>query len=236
MRVVQPRYVALFVTVLGLGVLADRLSYASSFQLAGDIYDRVPTSERLVALTFDDGPHDVATARILALLKERSVKATFFLEGRFVEDNMDATRAIIAAGHEIGNHSFSHQHLVLQTPSFIRSEIERTDRAIRAAGYKGERILFRPPFGQKLLLLPMYLYQHDRVSITWDVEPEGMGDAKGIAYVAVRDARPGSIILLHVQDEEPNPSFRAVGPMIDGLRQRGFGFATVSQLLAKASR
>lgn len=233
MRLVQPRYVALFLAVLALGVLADRLSYASSFQLLGEIHDRVPLHEPLVALTFDDGPHDVATSRILALLEERSVKATFFLEGRFVEMNPDAARAIIAGGHEIGNHSFSHQHLVLHTPRFIQQEIERTDRAIRAAGYQGERILFRPPFGQKLLLLPWYLYRHDRVTITWDIEPEGMGDAKGIANAAIREARPGSIILLHVQDQKPTPSFYSVGPMIDGLRKRGFGFATVSELLAK---
>lgn len=236
MPVIQPRYVVLFVAVIGLGALADRLSHASGFQFFGTIFDRVPVQEPLVALTFDDGPHPEATARILALLKQRSVKATFFVEGRFVEMNKATTRAIAAAGHELGNHSFSHQRMVLKTPSFVEHEIERTDRAIRAAGYKGKRILFRPPFGQKLFVLPWYLYWHDRTSITWDIEPEGMGDAKGIAYVAVRDAQPGSIILLHVQTPSPNPSYEAVAPMIDGLRKKGFGFATVSELLARAQR
>ena len=80
-------------------------------------------------------------------------------------------RKIVAAGHEVGNHSYSHVRMLLVTPSFVQQEIEKTDRLIRAAGYDRE-INFRPPYGKKLFALPWYLSKTGRKTITWDVEPD----------------------------------------------------------------
>jgi peptidoglycan/xylan/chitin deacetylase (PgdA/CDA1 family) len=97
-------------------------------------------------------------------LSAEQVQATFFVIGAEFEQNMAEGRRLVAAGHEMGNHTYSHERMVLVTPSFVRQEIERSDQLIREAGYQCE-ILFRPPYGKKLFTLPRYLAkngQHTR--------------------------------------------------------------------------
>nr|WP_241421351.1 polysaccharide deacetylase family protein [Candidatus Contubernalis alkalaceticus] len=100
----------------------------------------------------DDGPTE-KTCEILELLEGLEVKATFFVTGRELEQYKEEGKNIVSAGHELGNHSYSHKRMVLKTPSFIRKEIELTNQLIREAGYQGE-IHFRPPNGKKLVILP----------------------------------------------------------------------------------
>ena len=114
-----------------------RLSRSRTLQLFGEIVSRVETSQKVIALTFDDGPTPEATSEVLSVLRERGVKATFFLIGAEIEQRPDLARRIASEGHELGNHSYSHKHMVLKSPSFIRDEIERTDRLIRDSGYEG---------------------------------------------------------------------------------------------------
>jgi peptidoglycan/xylan/chitin deacetylase (PgdA/CDA1 family) len=212
-----------------------RVSKSPTFQLAGEIVPRVNTSIKAVALTFDDGPTPEATDRILSILREKGVKATFFLMGAELELHPESGKKIAADGHELGNHSYSHTRMVLKTPAFIREEIERTDRLIRDTGYSGP-IHFRPPFGKKLFLLPLYLAQNHRLTITWDVapdsDPEIAADAVKITQHALEHARPGSIILLHIMYGSRNQSLLAVGSIVDGLKAIGFEFRTISELLS----
>jgi chitin deacetylase len=162
------------------------------------------------------------------------VPATFFLVGSDLEKHPDEGRKIVAAGHEIGNHSYSHQRMVFVTPSFVGEEIEKTDALLRAAGYQ-KPAHFRPPYGKKLFALPFYLSRNDRRTITWDVEPESFPEsaknADATAGHVLDRARNGSIILLHVMHDPQKKSMHAVKPIIEGLRQRGFRFVTVSQLI-----
>lgn len=214
-----------------------RIANARSWQAFGPIVARVETREPVIALTFDDGPSPKPARALLDILAERRVHATFFLEGRQIERYPETTRALVQAGHELGNHSFSHRRMVLKTPAFIADEIERTDRAIRACGFTGP-IHFRPPYGKKLLMLPWYLARHGRTTITWDVEPElhrdvGASPAR-MAEDVLAHARPGSIILMHVMHAFGGLSLAAVPRIIDGLRARGFRFVRVSELLASA--
>jgi len=126
------------------------------------------------------------------------VKATFFLIGADIEKNKGETEKIIAEGHEIGNHSFSHNRMVLVSHAFVKNEIEKTDELIRNSGYQ-EEILFRPPYGKKLFTLPFYLSQNNRKSITWDVEPETYSEKSDeIIAHTLENTKNGSIILLHV--------------------------------------
>lgn len=143
------------VSLILAGMLAGtyQLMNARTFQLVGRLVSRVPTSDNVVALTFDDGPQPVFTEQILAILDEVGVKATFFVTGADLEQHKAEAQQIVAAGHALGNHSFSHQRMIFVTPAFVRAEIERTDRLIREAGYSGE-IYFRPPYGKKLVALP----------------------------------------------------------------------------------
>lgn len=223
------------IALLVLSAIAWKVSNSRTFQFFGEIVPRVETSQKVVALTFDDGPTPAATAQLLPLLRQHGARATFFVIGSELEQHLEAGRQIVEAGHELGNHSYTHQRMVLKTPAFIRDEIERTDQAIRAAGYAGE-ICFRPPYGKKLFLLPAYLSKTGRKTIMCDVEPDSYADVaedadKIVAHVLER-ARPGSIILLHVMYESRDASLRAVPGILDGLKARGYEFKTVSELLA----
>ena len=128
---------ALYLVIVLLGAFgAFQMMRSRSFMLFGKIVSRVETDEKVVALTFDDGPTD-KTPEVLAALDRAGIKATFFLTGREIETEPDAAASIVAAGHQIGNHSYSHQRFVLKSLPFIRDEIERTDALIRQAGFEG---------------------------------------------------------------------------------------------------
>jgi peptidoglycan/xylan/chitin deacetylase (PgdA/CDA1 family) len=213
-----------------------RISKSRSFQFFGDSIPRVETAEPIVALTFDDGPTRPYTAPVLNLLRSKGVTATFFLTGAEVTANPVEARAIVAAGHEIGNHSWSHPRMVFMSSKGVKSEIERTDAAIRAAGWSGG-IHFRSPHGKRLVTLPLYLQRTNRKNIFFDVEPESDpsidGDASKIAAHVIDRARPGSIILLHVMYDSREATREALPLIIDGLRKKGLRFVTVSELLAR---
>ncbi|MGD8189274.1 polysaccharide deacetylase family protein [Brevibacillus ginsengisoli] len=222
--------IILFVAVL---YITYDMMNSRTFQVFGEIVPRVETTQKAVALTIDDGPNGKAD-KLIHLLEEEKIKATFFLIGQEMEKYPQETVKLIQAGHEIGNHSYSHQRMVLKTPGFIQNEIERTDTLIHQAGYQGD-ILFRPPYGKKLFLLPYYLNKTNRKSITWDIEPDSdpqiaSSTDRMINYV-VHEAKPGSIILLHgwhYSDEEASHVIRGI---VGGLREQGYTFLTVSELM-----
>jgi peptidoglycan/xylan/chitin deacetylase (PgdA/CDA1 family) len=220
--------VVVVASLFGLSAIAN----ARTFQLFGGLTNRVDTSAKVVALTFDDGPDPAGTSQLLDALARARVPATFYLVGRDMAEHPDLARAIVLAGHELGNHTYSHERMWFVSTSFVAEEVERTDRLIRRAGYLGE-ITFRPPNGKKLLALPYYLDQHDRRTIMWDVEPDSEVDApaRRIADVAVENTRPGSIILLHGMYAGRDQSRLAVASIIDRLKADGYRFVTVSELL-----
>jgi len=211
-----------------------QVSRSRKFQFFGELVPRVNTSQKVVALTFDDGPVPGTTAEILAILEQEHVRATFFVTGAELQANMAEGRRIVEAGHELGNHSFSHQRMLLVTPSFVKQEVETTDSLIREAGYQGP-IHFRPPYGKKLFALPYYLWKTGRKSITWDVEPDSFpeiaSDANKIGDFVLSQTQPGSIIILHVMYPSRVESMKAVKKIIEGLKAKGYSFKTVSELL-----
>ncbi|MFI9816510.1 polysaccharide deacetylase family protein [Saccharothrix variisporea] len=229
--------VTLIVVVLlplgAVGVMS--LASARGYQLFGGLTNRVRTTEKVVALTFDDGPHPAGTRALLDSLKRKDVRATFYVTGRELSEHPDLGKAIADAGHELGNHSYHHERMVFVTPAFVADEVERTDDRIRATGYQGE-ITFRPPNGKKLVALPHYLSEHHRKTIMWDVEPDSgeqasKRSADEIVRATLDQTRPGSIILLHGMYPGRDRTRAAVEPIVDGLRERGYRFVTVSELL-----
>lgn len=221
------------VGVLGaLAVGFYKLINSEKYQIAGEIIPGVETDQKVVALTFDDGPTEHAAA-ILSLLQEKGVTATFYLIGDNIEKFPAETRAIVETGHQVGNHSYTHQRMVFKSDEFIASEIEKTNDLIRQAGYQGE-ITFRPPFGKKFIGLPMYLKSKNMKTITWDVEPQKFGaDTSVENYVAYvkKMTKPGSIILIHPWYGDHNISRDSIGPVIDMLKAEGYSFVTVQELL-----
>ncbi len=209
-----------------------RVSKLTTWQMFGTIVPRVETTQKVVALTFDDGPEASTADEILSDLGD--VKATFFVCGFGMKDTPQVAPRLIAAGHEIGNHTWHHDRLVFKSPSYIASEIESTDALIRQAGWRGP-ILFRAPFGKKLVGLPWYLARHDRVHITWDIAPDSNGkldeNTDRIVAKVLAQARPGSIILLHPWYRGREATRHAIRPIIAGLQARGYQFVTVSELL-----
>jgi peptidoglycan/xylan/chitin deacetylase (PgdA/CDA1 family) len=117
----------------------------------------------------------------------------------------------------------------------INREIEGTDQQIRAAGYQGE-ILFRPPYGKKLVVLPWFLAKTHRTSITWDIAPETFDedseDPQTMAAQVLEQVRPGSIVLLHLMYKNRDASRAALPLIIKGLKQKGYKMVRVSDLLA----
>ena len=209
------------------------MANSRTFQFLGEIYPKIETKEKVVALTFDDGPSPKSDT-VLTILKRMNVKATFFLTGNSMHHYFSEIQRIVASGHEIGNHTYSHKRLIFRSYKTIASEIEKTDSLIRKAGYKGD-IHFRPPHAKKLLVLPYYLEQNNRKTILWDIEPESIDKISTssdlIAQYVVENSKNGSIILLHPMYDWDNESINAIEKIVIGLRNKGFEFKTVSELL-----
>src|SRR5690606_32267549 len=120
-------YVSLFFSLLLCSaIIIWFISRSWSFTLIGSLVNRVDTEKPLIALTFDDGPQPEFTEEILQILADYNAKATFFVTGAEMEQNPEQGKKIVAAGHELGNHSYSHKTMVLRTPSFVREEIAKT--------------------------------------------------------------------------------------------------------------
>lgn len=218
------------IPVLAAGLL--RVSKAECFSLAGDVLCRVETNEKRVALTFDDGPTEQGVDAVLPLLERYQAKGTFFLIGRKVTAPL--VRRIAASGHEIGNHSFSHQRMMFRSSSFYDEEIDRTDAALAAAGAP-KPALFRPPFGRKLIGLPLAVERSGKRMVMWDVGDPPDRDPRIYAEKIIGQVRPGSIVLIHPM-YPANSTERAALPLIlDGLTRRGFRMVTVSELLSGAA-
>jgi peptidoglycan/xylan/chitin deacetylase (PgdA/CDA1 family) len=222
--------VATFAFLIGLRELAR----SPTVQVFGRLVARVDASKRVIALTFDDGPAVEVLNEIIEVLAARRVRATFFVTGAELAAVPDAGRKLVAAGHELGNHTYSHRRMVFKSSGFVRQEVEDIDALIRASGHMGE-IYFRPPFGYKLLALPWFLMRTGRTSVTWDIEPDSYPEvaASSSAIVAhvVERVQPGSIILLHVWYASRRTSLAAVPMIIDELKREGYRFVTLSELL-----
>jgi peptidoglycan-N-acetylglucosamine deacetylase len=218
----------LFATVHGL----HRLARSRTYQVFGKLVPRVETTQRVVALTFDDGPTEAVIDDILGVLASRRVRATFFVTGADMVEAPGAAQRLVAAGHELGNHTYSHKRMVLRSQAFYRSEVERTDELIRAAGEQRE-IYFRMPYGWKLVGLPWFLWRTGRTAVMWDVDPapDPRTTPERIVARTLEHVRPGSIILLHPWYRS-GPSVRAALPVIiDKLQGQGYQFLTVDELL-----
>ncbi|HEY6815107.1 MAG TPA: polysaccharide deacetylase family protein [Croceibacterium sp.] len=216
---------------LALG--ANRLTKARCFQLVGEVTCRVDTSEKIVALTFDDGPTQEGVDSVLPILDRYGAKATFFLIGMHMERSPGQAERLLAAGHELGNHSFSHVRNIGRPQAFYAEEIARTSELLRVSGQ--EPVYFRPPFGRRLVGLPLEVERAGLRTVMWDVEdqPEYFTDPRAFADDILGRVRPGSIILIHPMYRANAPARAALPLVLEGLRQRDYRAVTVSQLLAR---
>jgi peptidoglycan/xylan/chitin deacetylase (PgdA/CDA1 family) len=193
-------------------------------------YSSVNITQPVVAMTFDDGPHPSLTPKLLDILKERNIKCTFFLIGQNVKAYPQIVRRIIAEGHEIGAHTYTHCSLTSRSDAQIRSELQRSEEVLMtAANYRPQ--LIRPPYGAINTRIKQLMFSEFGYStIMWSVDPQDWR-RPGVSVVTSRlvsGARPGAIMLAH--DIHP-PTIQAVPAMFDQLLAKGYQFVTVSQLM-----
>lgn len=188
-----------------------------------------------LALTFDDGPSE-STAELLTILESYGVRATFFQCGRNVRRLPAVTREVVAAGHEVGNHTDSHAALWLRSREFIQGELERAQTSIQEVTGSAPRF-FRPPFGVKWLGLRQAQGSLGLSGVMWTVIGlDWKLPADGISRRVLNGVRNGAIVCLHDGrglSEKPDvrETLDAVRYVLPILRDKGYHFETVSQLI-----
>ncbi len=225
-------------TVAGTAlVAAGYQSMSPTGQLYGRTFTGLAHTTRHLALTFDDGPNDPHTLRLLEVLARHNVHATFFLIGRYVRQRPDIVRAIANAGHAIGNHTFTHPLLIFKSAAEIRRQLSDCRAAIHDA--VGEHSnLFRPPFGgrrpavlriaRELGLEPV---MWNVTGYDWNAPPAPVIEAK-----VVRRIRGGDVILLHDGGHKQLGADRsqtvlATDRLIARYKSQGYDFVTIPEMI-----
>jgi peptidoglycan/xylan/chitin deacetylase (PgdA/CDA1 family) len=194
-----------FITVASAAAAAGYAGYATMAP-ASQLYGRTVThgnDPRQMALTFDDGPNDPHTMHLLDVLARHNARATFFLIGRYVRQRPEIARAVLAGGHEVGNHTYSHPNLVLVSAGRLRQELDDCRKALEDA-LGAKTTLFRPPFGGRR---PNVLRTARRLGLSpimwsvtgydWNAKSPDAIVEKVVRQVESRRRAQAEVILLH---------------------------------------
>ncbi len=247
------RRLAIVICALALvGYFGYEAIEAPENQLLGRTVARGSASVPEIALTFDDGPNPPYTDRILDVLKREHVHATFFVVGRAAVAYPRTLRRIVREGHALGNHTWDHPHLIMESRSAIRAELTRTQNAIVRITGRPTRLM-RPPFGIRDFRVIEEAHKLGYTVVMWSVplpnDWEQPGD-RTITKRVVPKVRDGSIIVLHDGNRgrlcAPRGAFKprecdrsqeiaATREIVEALRTRGFHFVTIPQLIADAN-
>ncbi|GAA3158674.1 hypothetical protein GCM10010531_07510 [Blastococcus jejuensis] len=205
--------------------------------LRGTEWTRLPTTQPVVALTFDAGGDAAGVASILGTLQRTGTPATFFLTGAWTEDNPDAARQI-AASYPVGNHTATHPDLTTLTSAAIDAQVTGADQTVRAITGEDTRPWFRFPFGARDARTIDVVNCLGYGGVRWTVDTLGwQGTSGGRSVASVVDRvlaglTPGEIVLMHVgsnPDDGSTLDAAALPRIIDELRNRGYGFVTLDQ-------
>jgi peptidoglycan/xylan/chitin deacetylase (PgdA/CDA1 family) len=184
-----------------------------------------------IAITFDDGPSPQLTPRLLDALKERGIRATFFVVGKNVVEYPDIVRRMAADGHELANHSWSHPALTKLGVEGVRKQLESTNEAI--SRITGKRpVLMRPPYGATNISLNRRLAEQFGLKvILWSVDPLDWKyrNSNRVYNHIVQNTKPGAIIIAH---DIHATTVAAMPETLDALSAKGYKFVTVSELLS----
>lgn len=214
--------------------IGERVHNAIARRLSGTVVS-VKTTQKLIALTFDDGPDPAATPKLLDLLARNDAKATFFMIGTQAEKHPDLVARVAAEGHEIGNHSWDHPALPLLARDEFDVQIDRTRATLAPHG----QTLMRPPYGFQSVRSHWFARRQGYTPVCWSIHCEDWmdHDAGKLAGTMLEQLRPGAIILLHdnlyTYLEE---RYRDRRPVLDALEilmrsAPDYRFVTVSELM-----
>ncbi|MBV9301958.1 MAG: polysaccharide deacetylase family protein [Acidobacteriaceae bacterium] len=221
-----------------LGGVSATLAYGSvsrSSQLFGPSVYRGPGVRRSIALTFDDGPSE-GTLPLLDYLAKHEIKATFFQCGMNVRRLPEIAGQVAAAGHQIGNHTYSHPKLPFKSATLIDEEFTRAQHIIQSETGVAPMLL-RPPYGLRWFGMQAMQAKLGLLSVIWTVIGyDWQWPADRIAAHVLRHASPGGIVCLHDgRTVEPNPDIRpmldAIQEIVPRLKDSGYAFETVSDIL-----
>jgi peptidoglycan/xylan/chitin deacetylase (PgdA/CDA1 family) len=199
---------------------------------------RGPQDGKRVSLTFDDGPAEPFTEQVLEILREQHVPATFFVCGKNVEAHPDLLRRIVAEGHAVGNHTYSHPFVHFKSRRRIAEEIDRTQAIIeKVIGFRPR--IFRPPYGARWFGLVPTLLERGMHLIMWSAAGyDWKKNVQGITESALRELKPGAVILLHDGREtrsaaeiDRSRTVLALPGIIAGARRQGYTFAPLKEFL-----
>lgn len=195
------------------------------------------TSAKMVALTFDDGSDGKNVAKILQILTTNKIKATFFITGKAAENHPQKIKDIVAQGHEIGNHSYSHPDFSKLSAAQIKTELDKTEAAVKKAAGKSTKPYFRAPFGSvNDATLQAVGNQGYTKTIGWTIDTidwKGISSSE-ITSKVINNATPGMIVLMHA-GEGATGTPGALQNMINQLKAKGYTFVTIGQLLSKTT-
>lgn len=221
------------VVCLFLGVIIS-LTFAVPVSAApAQTVTRGSTTEKVVALTFDDGSDGTNINRILQTLSSHNVKATFFLTGTGMNNHPQSIRNIVNQGHDIGNHSYSHPDFTTLSASQIRSQLQRTEDAARNLTGRSTKPFFRPPYGAYNSTVLQHVGDAGyRYSFMWTIDTiDWTGNSSSdIVNRVMSRITPGAIILMHTgAGASGTPA--ALPTIITRLKSQGYRFVTLSQLM-----
>ncbi|MGF7060866.1 polysaccharide deacetylase family protein [Brassicibacter mesophilus] len=193
-----------------------------------------PNNKKVIALTFDDGPHPRITPQILSILKENDIKATFFVLGKHTESYPETLKMVADEGHEIGNHTYSHVDVSKISKDRVEHEIEGTQKIINeVTGRQSE--LIRPPFGFYNENLLNIASKNNLTIVLWSPHQDSNDwsnpGVRNIIKSILSNIENGDIILLHDYVEGKSHTVEALKTVIPELKNRGYEFVTVSELI-----
>lgn len=196
------------------------------------IFHSEDCEEKTIALTFDDGPHPRYTKQILGILEKYGVKATFFFVGQNIEYYPDSARAVVDAGHEIGNHTYTHNRVKKMTQDEVFSEMSRCDDMIYTLG-ECHTALFRPPEGAFGEAVEKSAEMLGYSVILWSIDTRDWAHStpSEIYQNVTQNIDSGDIILMHDYVGYNSPTPQALELIIPELQRRGYKFVTVSELI-----
>jgi peptidoglycan-N-acetylglucosamine deacetylase len=222
-------------------ITAGYQSMAPTGQWYGRTFTGIAPGSRQIALTYDDGPNDPHTLRLLEVLGKHSVHATFFLIGRYVHQRPDIVREIAQAGHAVGNHTFTHPLLTFRSETEIRRELDQCRAALQDAIGQHSN-LFRPPFGGRRLAVLRVARELGLEPVMWNVTGYDWSapPAATIECKVAKQIRGGDVILLHDGGHKQMGADRAqtviaTDRMIAQYKSEGYEFVTVARMLQQAS-
>lgn len=235
----RPARLGLWLAMLGIiaGIVFTLQAVLPGNRFYGPTLSEVKTSQKVVALTFDDGPNPPYTGQVLDILREEGVPATFFVIGKNAGKYPDLVRRMIAEGHQVGNHTYNHIDLLKADRATIADEVDRTNKVIRDITGAPAKVV-RPPHGFRDAVVLEVMAERGLKVVEWSVSSRDWTNP-GVETIVSRTldkVKSGAVILLHDGDGVTAGSPRAqtvaaARQIIRELKARGYKFVTVDEIL-----